>query len=99
MLLEERVRVKASVVVGAQRIQMLHPRRLDFLAARRGGKVLQPLGLHVDRAAECRDAGEAIDDGVVVGFGERLGVAELATRGVARPQSASSNAATSRNVS
>ena len=33
MLLEERVGAKARVVVGTQRIEMLNPRRLDFLAA------------------------------------------------------------------
>ena len=30
--------------------------------------------MHVDGAAKCRDSGEAIDDGVVVGFGQRFGV-------------------------
>ncbi len=70
-------RSTARFLVGAQQVQVLNPRRFDIHPSRRLRETDEPFGLHVDRAPKCRNAGEAIDNGVVVRFRKRFRVAQL----------------------
>ena len=51
----------------------------DSICVRRGGSgnAFSHSPSRLDRAPECGHAGQSIDDGFVVGFGQRLGIAQL----------------------